>query len=403
MGGRAERRWRDRYHQYPAGDVAGDAARREQLAQQPDVVWIDGQHCPPLDCPARAIIGGDRDISAIAAASILAKTDRDAMLVELDRDVSCVWVLPTQGLFDTRASGGAGGARAVSCASPQLCPGHADCRSTSSDHEDSAQGTAVRCIRHRRRLARQHHPRTAKRWPYARASARTGQHSPTRGVAATSCDASRAARRAAVAIHRRAAPHDSRRTCCANSGLRLNEREKRDLNHAWHRLRPWPDSVKGLARLKRRYVIGTLSNGNVALLVDMAKHGGLPWDCVLSAELFRHLQARPGSLSGRSGAARARAARGHAGGRAQERSRGGAQVRIQYGVVRRPLEHGPRSTPDITDDRRCTFNCRRLRRPGAAAGRVGQPDISAASARSSIRGARCSRARCATRPARRCT
>jgi ribonuclease HII len=56
-----------------------------QLAQQPDVVWIDGQHCPPLDCPARAIIGGDRDISAIAAASILAKTDRDAMLVELDR------------------------------------------------------------------------------------------------------------------------------------------------------------------------------------------------------------------------------------------------------------------------------------------------------------------------------
>ena len=57
----------------------------ERLAQRPDVVWIDGQHCPPLDCPARAIVGGDRQISAIAAASILAKTDRDAMLVELDR------------------------------------------------------------------------------------------------------------------------------------------------------------------------------------------------------------------------------------------------------------------------------------------------------------------------------
>ena len=56
-----------------------------RLAAHPDVVWIDGQHCPPLDCPTRAIVGGDRDIAAIAAASILAKTDRDAMLVELDR------------------------------------------------------------------------------------------------------------------------------------------------------------------------------------------------------------------------------------------------------------------------------------------------------------------------------
>jgi len=58
----------------------------ERLSRRPDVVWIDGQHCPPLDCPARAIVGGDRDISAISAASILAKTDRDAMLVELDRE-----------------------------------------------------------------------------------------------------------------------------------------------------------------------------------------------------------------------------------------------------------------------------------------------------------------------------
>jgi 2-haloacid dehalogenase len=61
-----------------------------------------------------------------------------------------------------------------------------------------------------------------------------------------------------------------------------------ELVHAWHRLDPWPDSVEGLTRLKREHVIATLSNGNVALLVDMAKHGGLPWDTVLSAELFRH-------------------------------------------------------------------------------------------------------------------
>jgi 2-haloacid dehalogenase len=62
---------------------------------------------------------------------------------------------------------------------------------------------------------------------------------------------------------------------------------------SWHRLDPWPDSVPGLTRLKRRHVIASLSNGNVALLVDMAKYGGLPWDTVLSAELFRHYKPDP--------------------------------------------------------------------------------------------------------------
>jgi 2-haloacid dehalogenase len=62
---------------------------------------------------------------------------------------------------------------------------------------------------------------------------------------------------------------------------------------SWHRLDPWPDSVPGLARLKRSHVIASLSNGNVALLVDMAKYGGLPWDTVLSAELFRHYKPDP--------------------------------------------------------------------------------------------------------------
>jgi ribonuclease HII len=57
----------------------------EHLATKPEVVWIDGLHCPPLDCPARAIVDGDRLVAAIAAASILAKTARDAMLVEIDR------------------------------------------------------------------------------------------------------------------------------------------------------------------------------------------------------------------------------------------------------------------------------------------------------------------------------
>lgn len=68
----------------------------------------------------------------------------------------------------------------------------------------------------------------------------------------------------------------------------LTEEEKDDLNRAWHRLSPWPDSIAGLERLKTRYVVTSLSNGNVSLLVDMAKNAGLPWDCVLSSELARH-------------------------------------------------------------------------------------------------------------------
>ncbi|MGE0800191.1 MAG: haloacid dehalogenase type II [Lautropia sp.] len=71
-------------------------------------------------------------------------------------------------------------------------------------------------------------------------------------------------------------------------GIELAEAQRRALNTIWHRLDPWPDSVPGLTRLKRDYTICTLSNGNIALLTAMAKHAGLPWDCVLSAENFRH-------------------------------------------------------------------------------------------------------------------
>ena len=66
----------------------------------------------------------------------------------------------------------------------------------------------------------------------------------------------------------------------------LDEHERAHLNFAWHRLDPWPDAVAGLRRLGRRWPVATLSNGNVSLLVDLARHAGLPWDAVLSAELF---------------------------------------------------------------------------------------------------------------------
>jgi 2-haloacid dehalogenase len=68
----------------------------------------------------------------------------------------------------------------------------------------------------------------------------------------------------------------------------LTEAEKAHFNLAWHRLNAWPDAAAGLTRLKKRYVIAPLSNGNVSLLTDMAKFTGLPWDVILSTELVRH-------------------------------------------------------------------------------------------------------------------
>jgi 2-haloacid dehalogenase len=68
----------------------------------------------------------------------------------------------------------------------------------------------------------------------------------------------------------------------------LSESEIDSFNRVWHRLDPWPDAVEGLTLLKQNFVIASLSNGNVALLVNMAKNAGLPWDTVLSAELAGH-------------------------------------------------------------------------------------------------------------------
>ena len=73
----------------------------------------------------------------------------------------------------------------------------------------------------------------------------------------------------------------------------LGEADKEHMNRVWHRLKPWPDSVEGLKRLKTRYIIGTLSNGNVGLLTRMAKNAGLPWDVVLGAETARAYKPLP--------------------------------------------------------------------------------------------------------------
>jgi 2-haloacid dehalogenase len=73
----------------------------------------------------------------------------------------------------------------------------------------------------------------------------------------------------------------------------IAEADRQHLNKIWHRLTPWPDAIEGLVRLKRRFIVGTLSNGNVALLLNMAKHSGLPWDNIFSAELVRRYKPDP--------------------------------------------------------------------------------------------------------------
>ncbi|MGE0312577.1 MAG: haloacid dehalogenase type II [Lautropia sp.] len=84
----------------------------------------------------------------------------------------------------------------------------------------------------------------------------------------------------------------------ARYGIPAEDAFRRALNLVWHRLDGWPDSAQGLARLKSRFTITTLSNGNIALLTAMAKHAKLPWDCVLSAEVFRHYKPDPETYLG---------------------------------------------------------------------------------------------------------
>lgn len=78
----------------------------------------------------------------------------------------------------------------------------------------------------------------------------------------------------------------------------LDEADRAYINLGWHRLHPWPDAVAGLRRLHARYVLGPLSNGNVSLLVDLARFGGLPWDMIFGAEVFGHYKPDPETYLG---------------------------------------------------------------------------------------------------------
>ena len=131
---------------------------------------------------------------------------------------------------------------------------------------------------------------------------------------------------------------------------RFSEAEIDNLNRVWHRLIPWPDTVLGLGRLKSKFVLSTLSNGNVSLLTNMAKNAGLPWDCVLSAELSGHY--KPAAEVYEKAADllslpphRIMMVAAHKGD-----LRAAQRVGFKAVWVPRPLEYGPSRTIDITPD-----------------------------------------------------
>src|SRR4051794_33344381 len=130
-------------------------------------------------------------------------------------------------------------------------------------------------------------------------------------------------------------------------GVDLPVAQRDELNLVWHRLDPWIDTVEGLTALKARHVIAPVSNGNIALLVDMAKHAGLPWDAILGAELARAYKPQPEAYL------RSAEALGIAPGEAMMVAAhngdlvAAAALGLMTAFVPRPTEHGPGQESDL--------------------------------------------------------
>lgn len=140
----------------------------------------------------------------------------------------------------------------------------------------------------------------------------------------------------------------------------LDEAERQHLNRVWHRLNPWPDTVQGLTRLKTRFTICTLSNGNMGLLTNMAKRAGLPWDCILSAEVFRAYKPDPRTYLGVAqtfdlAPADVMLVAAHQDDLAAARACG-----LQTAYIERPLEFGAGQPKDVSPDPTNTLHARDL-------------------------------------------
>ena len=133
----------------------------------------------------------------------------------------------------------------------------------------------------------------------------------------------------------------------------LPEAETDDLNRAWHRLDPWPDVVEGLARLKARLIIAPCSNGNIALMVNLAKHAGLPWDCILGAETARAYKPLPEAYRAACrhlalAPAEVMMVAAHNGDLKAAKAQG-----LATAFIARPTEHGTGQRTDLEPDRSC--------------------------------------------------
>ncbi len=130
----------------------------------------------------------------------------------------------------------------------------------------------------------------------------------------------------------------------------LSDEEKAEMNFFWHKLRPWADSVPGLYRLKNKYIIAPMSNGNIRLMTDMAKNGGIPWDCILGAEVARHYKPDPESYLTAVELLGLRPEQVVMTAAHQPDLLSSQKTGVKTAFVPRPMEHGPDRTPDPTPD-----------------------------------------------------
>lgn len=128
----------------------------------------------------------------------------------------------------------------------------------------------------------------------------------------------------------------------------LSEADLDHLNRGWHRLKPWPDVVPGLTRLKKKFIIGPLSNGNSSLLLNMAKNAGMPWDTVLGSDALRAYKPMPEAYLGMAAFLdlppdRVMLVAAHNGDLAAARKCG-----LRTGFMSRPREYGPHQKIDFS-------------------------------------------------------
>ena len=138
----------------------------------------------------------------------------------------------------------------------------------------------------------------------------------------------------------------------------LTEDEKQHFNRVWHRLKGWPDAVAGLTRLKKRFVIAPLSNGNLSLLTEMGKFAGLPWDCILSTELVRHYKPDPEAYLGAAAMLGFEPSEVLMVAAHKDDLRAAQACGLGTAFVRRPREQGPRVKLDVAPEPSFDYNAR---------------------------------------------